>query len=182
MARTTRPIVRQIDRAGAVGITVGGVGIIAAVLVIMLYLAGTVLPLFKSGVLYAPRTAQVSLAGPPVDAVTDEYKGLLLVLLRDGRAQPVDLQSFTVMAPQGELQAETAVTAVSVVNEYGQMALGYADGSVQIGFLGTKTEFVDTSAIDASTEAGRRAAALGVGERTTYGGGYAERTPQAQLR
>src|ERR1041384_8181268 len=102
MARITRPIVRQIDRAGAVGITVGGVGIIAAVLVIMLYLAWNVAPLFKSGVLYGARSGRVSLAGKPVDAVADEYKGLLITLLADGRAQPVDLQTYAVLPPISE--------------------------------------------------------------------------------
>lgn len=190
MARITRPIVRQIDRAGAVGITVGGVGIIAAVLVIMLYLAWNVAPLFKSGVLYGARSGKVQLAAPVVDAVADEYKGMIVALLADGRAQPVDLSAeggkFTPLPPMAEGMAGAtpgaAVSAVSVVNEYGQMALGYADGSVQIGAIGTKVEFIDPKDVDATTPEGLRASKLRVGERAPMGGGYAEMTPQAQLR
>lgn len=186
MARITKPIVRTIDRVGAVGITVGGVGIIAAVLVIMLYLAWNVAPLFKSGVLYGARTGKLTLAAPVVDAVADEYKGLLITLLADGRVQPVDLQT---MSPR-EVGAEgvapvtdgAKVTAVSVINEYGQMALGYDDGSVQIGAVGTKVEFVDPKDMDAATPDGLKASRLPVGGRTPLAGGYAEMTPQGQLR
>jgi hypothetical protein len=74
------------------------------------------------------------------------------------------------------------VTAVSAINEYGQMALGYADGSVQIGAVGTKVEFVDPKEMDAGTAEGLRASRLPVGERAALAGGYAEMTPQGQLR
>jgi phosphate transport system permease protein len=174
--------VRQIDRAGAVGITVGGVGVIAAVLVIMVYLAATVVPLFRSGVLYGARSGKVAFASPPVDAVADEYKGLLITLLSDGRAQAVDLQTFAPLTPFGELPADAKVTAVSAINEYGQMALGCSDGSVQIGSVGTKVELIDTKDVDRATDDGKRAVGLAIGERCVYGKGYAELTPLGQLR
>ncbi|MDP1663059.1 MAG: hypothetical protein Q8L55_14175, partial [Phycisphaerales bacterium] len=182
MARTTRPIVRQIDRVAAVGITVGGVGVIAAVLVIMFFLVWNVAPLFRSGVLYGARSAKVQLTGTPVDAVADEYKGLLVMLMADGRAQAIDLQTFALLPPIGEPQPGTAVSAVSGINEHGQLALGFDDGSVQIGSIGTAVEYIDPKDADATTVDGRRAQALRVGERCIYGSGYAELTPLAQLR
>ncbi|MFT3685441.1 MAG: ABC transporter permease subunit [Phycisphaerales bacterium] len=188
MKRVTRPIVRQIDRAGAIGVTVGGLGIIAAVLVIMVYLAATVVPLFRQGVLFGQRGGKVAFAGgvTPLDAVSDEYKGLMVALLPDGTAQPVDLQTFVAAAPLagGERPAGVAVSAVSAVNESGQVVVGYADGSVQVGRIGTKSSFVEGADIDRSTEEGKKAAAMRSGERCAYGGGggYAEMTPLGQLR
>jgi len=182
MSRTTRPIVRQIDRITAAGISVGGVGVIAAVLVIMFYLVWNVAPLFRSGVLYAPRSAKVQPAAAPVDAVAEEYKGLLMMLLADGRVQALDLQTFALLPPIGDVQTGAKVSAVSAINEHGQMALGFDDGTVQFGSIGTAVEYIDPGDADAATADGRHARALRVGERCPYGNGYAELTPLGQVR
>jgi ABC-type uncharacterized transport system permease subunit len=74
------------------------------------------------------------------------------------------------------------VSVVSAINESGQVVVGYADGSVQVGRIGARSTFVEGAEIDKSTPEGKKAAVMGPGERCVYGGGYAEMTPSGQLR
>ncbi|MFN7431119.1 MAG: ABC transporter permease subunit [bacterium] len=174
--RVTSQRVRFLDAASRVVITIGGVGIVAAVLAIMVYLGVNVLPLFSSGRLVAAETRGVTLAGEPVLGVIDEYRGGTLFMLRDGRAQGVQTDSWTTFAPEGVAVEGGKASAISQVNDAGSMAIGLGDGRVQVVTFGFETDFI------AQEDATPAMKALERGQRLTLDAGYVEMTPQRQLR
>lgn len=180
--RVTSPRVRFIDAFSRVFITVGGVGIIVAVLAIMAYLASNVTPLFKSGKVTSVSGQAISLASKPIMLAADEYRGLALFLLDDGRVQAVQTDSWTAFPPRPLIAGK--VTATTQPNETGKAALALEGGQVQLLDFGFETTFLDAS--EASDPALK---GLGINQRATLApaseadlGSYVEFTPQRQYR
>lgn len=174
--RTTRPRVRVVDAAARIGVTIGGVGVIGAVLGILVYLVGEVVPLVRGGRAQRAQTHHVDLGASPLLGAVDEYKGLALVLLPDGAAATIDLASGRILDRRGVTYGDRAPTAWSRPTEGGAIALGFADGSVQLGSIGFETDFLLGEA-DAALHRD-----LAVGERAAVDDGYVERTTEGQLR
>lgn len=140
--RRTRSLVHASDAIAGGVITLGGIGVIVAVLGICVYLAWTVVPLFRSGSLEEPVAGRVQASVTPgqqipttVLAQIDEYQQLLVTLDEAGL--------FRVLhAPSGEIVAERKVfkdgvkaSAFSWISYDGLLGVGYVDGSVQIGTM-----------------------------------------------
>lgn len=177
-ARRTSPRVRLVDAAMKTVVTIGGLGVIVAVLTIMAYLALTAWPLLTAGSANHIRTTRLEAPKKPVALMLDEYQGLAGVLEGDGivrvwslneKSKPVE---FSIAKPDGR-----TITAMSTPTEAGVFAVGYDDGTVQTATFEYHTEFINES------EAPPAARSLRRGERQVLDvGGYIERTPLDQLR
>jgi len=174
--RVTRPRVRVIDSITRVGITLGGIAVIIAVLGILVYLTAEVLPLFKGGSARLAHSHKVALPAPPVVGTTDEYRGSVLLVLRDGTALNIESDSGEVLWHGPLIEGAPKPSAFSTLGEGGAFAVGFEDGSVSAGSVGFQTDFLTD---DQSTAP---FADLGVGDRRASGDGYVERTPEGQIR
>src|SRR5688572_5239422 len=87
-AASTRIVhLRRVDRAAVLVITLGGIGVVAAVLGILVFVASEALPLFRSARVAGIGTTQIPTAVPPGDAAAnlravgvDEYQKYLYTL------------------------------------------------------------------------------------------------------
>ncbi|MEM1063546.1 MAG: hypothetical protein AAGJ97_14570, partial [Planctomycetota bacterium] len=173
--RTTRAAVRWTDGVASAGITVGGIGTIAAILLVGIFLLLEVLPLARSAELAEPSAFPAVprfTAGPKVDEYdmigwgVDDAGGLSVF-----RADTGEVISSSPLPTAGR-----TVTAVAVNDVVDDVAIGLDDGSVLLGTVAFETEFVDIEQAD------ERLLALAVGERTVSGDAVAERTPESQFR
>ena len=169
---------RLVGRCAAGLITVGGIGTIVAISGVCLYLLWTVLPLFASASIGRPAaTPQSPFENDPV---------LLTVAESDAIGWAIDDQAMlTVFEPQTGValrrQPLVAVgsqpTAFSADLDGEAIAIGFDDGTVQLGTLRFETTFLDTT-----SEEAQRFSSLTPGEAAVDGDGIVMRTPQNQLR
>jgi ABC-type uncharacterized transport system permease subunit len=144
--RKTRSRVHAADRTARVAITIGGVGVIVAVLAIGVYLAMVAMPLFRAAEVY---TAGDMLRGLPADALTvqvDEYRSVALTVRPDGELELWRLGAIepffrTSLVPEGR-----TLTAWSYAADTGHAALGYDDGTLQIGVVRLTARIVPDAA------------------------------------
>lgn len=176
--RRTRWSVRFVDRAASWLITVGGVGTIAAVSAVCLYLLWTVLPLFwPSTIGQLTATPQQPLPDAPIAMRIADSGQIAWAIGRDG--------GITVFRPgRGELLQSVPpsadapeVTAIATALSRDDVAFGYADGTVQLGAVRFEIDFLSGT--------GEQAAAfesLQPGESVTVEDGVVQRTTQGLLR
>jgi phosphate transport system permease protein len=137
--RITSRRVLLVDRLTTAVISTGGIAVIVAVLGILVFLAVVVWPLFRGASVTAPRSTPVLAAaatGTLVSADIDEYKKRGLALARDGQVAVFD-------AATGEVEERLALlepgspeaTAFARDAREGQIAVGFADGTVRLGRL-----------------------------------------------
>jgi len=174
--RGTLRRVRLADRAAASAITIGGLGVIVAVLGMLVFLAAEVVPLFYRGEAVARRSGRVELAAAPLFGLTDEYLGLTTVVMPSGEAVTYDLADGAVRCRERVSPDGLEPTSWSFSRGDGAFAFGYADGRVQTGRLGFETGFVDAND---QTPAMR---SLVQGGRMPHGRGYVERVQTDQYR
>lgn len=131
-----------IDRAAESIITLGGLGVIAAVLGIIAYLAWVVYPLTQPG--HVSESGRVEITTPPTIAVVGEYRKLAGLASNDGLLKAVSIDT-------GESLAETielgAFDRASHSPASGVLALARADGSITLGTLGFRTEILRRSGL-----------------------------------
>jgi hypothetical protein len=96
--RGTLRRVRLADRTAASAITIGGLGVIVAVLGMLVFLAAEVVPLFSSGQATERLAGRVELGGEPLFGLTDEYLGLATLVMKTGEAVTVELAGGAVVA------------------------------------------------------------------------------------
>jgi phosphate transport system permease protein len=163
------------ERVASTTITVGGLGVIIAVLGIMVFLGATVLPLFERG---KAELALQSMApvSKPLFGMMDEYTGLVMTVNAEGIARTVYLPSGEVVQEQRIVAGDAPPTAWNFSRQQGTFAFGLADGRVQLGTLGFDVSYV---ASEDRTEAMR---SLLIGERTRSGTGYVERATADHFR
>jgi phosphate transport system permease protein len=134
--RQTSRAVYLWDRAAGAVISVGGAAVLAAVLGICVFLVWEVVPLFRGGEARAGTAAAVSPA--PTKAAS------LLVLADAAQAAMTlnasgELRAFSVQSGQefwrSSLGEGLTVTAASVPEQEGLVALALSDGSLRIGSL-----------------------------------------------
>lgn len=172
--RVTRPSVKVIERIATLVIGVGGIGTTLAVAMICLFLVWVVLPLFRGAAVEASGR-NVALDAAPLHLFVDEYDtmGALVTDTGDLVVHRLDDGALVHRAPLFEQETPTAFGFPSGV---GDLAVGFADGSVRLGTIGFRVEFHDPS--DASPEF----AGLEVGESAAWQGGVVQLTPSGQLR
>ena len=154
--RTTRPGVRFGDACARAVITLGGIGTIAAVLLMGVFLLSVALPLFRSASVGGPAlTAIEGAAGnrPPLLALgTDESGGIGWSLdLGAGRIRLLDLADGAVISDRpldgsdGDLGQATALR----VHPGSTLAVvGFADGSFRTATVGIESTFLPAAEVD----------------------------------
>jgi phosphate transport system permease protein len=174
---TTRWTVLWSERLAQFCITVGGAGTILAVSAICVFLFWVVIPLFWPGSVSSSRIIDPPWKDKvPLLALVDEYQLLGCALLKDGSISVYRIDNgdqIQNMTP-ASLYKGAALTACSPVSSREEVALGFADGTVQLGKIGFATTFLDkTPAILRD---------LAVGETAPLDSGLVYRTVEYQLR
>jgi phosphate transport system permease protein len=173
-ARTNRLGVRLADRVARAVITIGGLGTIAAVTLLCVFLVGVVVPLFLPAELETRAQATTS----PQAAVAlglDESALLGWSVLADGTVVAVTLADGQELA-RVALPEGPAPTVLRVLAAERKLLLGYADGSVRLATI----EFVTTFLREAEAPPG--AQALLPGESIRDGQALIERGTSGLLR
>lgn len=165
------------DLAARVMITTGGIGTIVAVSLVFVFLGFVVLPLF-----YSASTGKVAeyeaswVADQPVELAIDEYQTMGWALYDDGTLQVFRLDTgetidrTVLLAPNRELTATSRSPGAS------DLALGFADGTMQFGRIGFDVSFRERR--DMPEEFHR----LNPGESMVYENSVVQLTPQGQYR
>jgi phosphate transport system permease protein len=175
--RETRPSVRVAERVARVLISIGGIGTILAVTLILVFLLWVVLPLFRgaefqsASATAAPRDAQ---SGELFAVGVDEYQVMAWGLMPAGslivwRTDTGDTLETRELFPGAEPTAYSNLQGE-------ELAVGFRDGSVRVVRLGFEPRFVEP------TEAPDLVALLGSSVLASNGASLVQRTPKGQLR
>lgn len=168
--RRTSTRVRVAERIAQTTITVGGLGVIVAVLAIMVVLVVAVLPLFRGGDAAMTTSGRITLAEPALFTQTDEYLGMTAAISPTGVLRAVFLPTGQVLEERRIAAEGKTVSAWSYARQQGGLAFGFTDGSVQLGTLSFEAEFVRAE------DATPAMKSMAVGGRVVDGKGYIERT------
>ena len=173
--RHTRWAVRLSDAASRAIITVGGIGTIVAILLVGVFLVWVVVPLFApAGVTpSASLPAHWPTTNPEYLAVDDQQAvgfglepgGLMIVLKMDDAAA----------LDRRELFPGKNVTACAPPNDSEEAAFGFADGTVCLGAIGTRTS-------PAPTPLPEDLRGLAAGRSAGFRGGLLTRTNQGEFQ
>ncbi|MDP1963737.1 MAG: ABC transporter permease subunit [Reyranella sp.] len=152
--KTTKKSVIFADKAADWIITVGGLGVILAVFGIMLFLLQVVVPLFIGGSTVAIVSGRApDKPGTVVMDRVDEYRTLSVAVTTRG-----DLSAFHV--PTGKaVEAPTfdfggkAATAFARTIATGDIAFGFADGTVRFGKTGFEVKVIPAADVPAGATA-----------------------------
>ena len=182
-AHKTRPGVRIAEIASKSIITIGGIGVIAAVFLVFVFLASVVVPLVGRSRL-EPAVSQ-SGAGAAADAIdrfvlVDEFLVAAAELIDGGRA----LRHFRIdpgVPDGGMLLQELPLfderpTSLTYSDEGGWLAAGFADGTIRLGQVLFETDFYEDDDVPA------RLHTLAEGEVGVLDDASIQRTPIGQLR
>ncbi|QQR73966.1 MAG: ABC transporter permease subunit [Holophagales bacterium] len=119
------------DRAARILVSAGGIGIIASILGILLFIVAEVLPLGRPAEVSA--TGETALPAPTLALVGDEYRTHLATVAADGRIRVVRLADGVTVADQALDPASSAampVVAAAVPPGASMLAAATADGRV----------------------------------------------------
>ena len=182
-AHKTRPGVRIAEIASKSIITIGGIGVIAAVFLVFVFLASVVVPLVGRSRI-EPAVSQ-SGAGAAADAIdrfvlVDEFRVAAAELIDGGRA----LRHFRIdpgVPDGGILLQELPLfderpTSLTYSDEGGWLAAGFADGTIRLGQVLFETDFYEDDDVPA------RLRTLAEGEVGVLDDASIQRTPIGQLR
>ena len=150
--RRARPAARLAERAARVLITVGGVGTIAAVTLILVFLVSVVVPLFEGAAIGpAARTTEAGAGGARVWRFgVDEYRVVEWRLEEGGRLVVRSVADGTAIESR-PLFPGSGPTACSPAGEGDAIAFGFADGSVRVGRVGVRAELLDGERAEAAS-------------------------------
>jgi len=155
-AKTTRLSVRLGEVFSRLIITVGGIGTILSVALIMVFLVSVVLPLFTGSSVEEAGSAPAPTADArPAKLAVDEYQALAAVVDVDGRLVVRRLDDGTAIEARELFDAPP--TAQSWLVDGGAAAFGFADGTVRLVTAGFEAGFL-------SGDEAARFASLGEGE------------------
>lgn len=153
--RVTRKVRHFYDRAARYGIAIGGVGVIATMLIILIFLIAEVQPLFSSASIVSSTSFQMSDTPqePGLHLAIDEQARLLLRISAQGRAVFLDLDSGAVVSeiplaiPEGYFISQFALDS----EESGVFAYSLSNGNVHIAQYLWETEFAGQGSLPAIT-------------------------------
>ncbi|MBP2680253.1 MAG: pstC 3 [Candidatus Krumholzibacteriota bacterium] len=172
----TRRSVKIIDRVSTIGISIGGVGTIIAVLAVFLFLVSVVVPIFIPG--SAEKVGRRDLAeirSNPLSFGSDEYRVLGWVVSADGAVRAARLDTGEVV-DERDLFTGKELTSHAASVEGGAVALGFGDGTVQTVRIGFVTDFPGIDTLPDSIRS------LSPGRRAVYEGAVVEKTLEGQVR
>ena len=174
----TRLSVRLVDRAASLVITIGGIGTIAAISGIFVYLLWTVWPLFSPSGVEEPHTVRAFSAGnaPQYLRVADS-DAIAWIIGNNGELTVLRPDTGTILSETILGEADRRPTEIATNLEGDRVTLGFEDGTVKIGSITFEPTFLDP--LDPATE---QFANLEPGERAIDSDGVVIRTPQGQLR
>jgi phosphate transport system permease protein len=172
--RQTKPSVIWIDRITRVVITLGGVGTIAAVIAVAVFLFAVALPLFLPPKLSLASRQQLPVDEPWRLIATDTEKSIGLGVTSSGRWIAWSHRQGKIIADKSlELAAPITALSQSVGNE--DFFLGLANGSIQRGQIKFEESFPPETEIQNSSE-------IKIGEERIEATGIVTRTRAGQLR
>jgi phosphate transport system permease protein len=174
--RTTRPLVRVVDRLARFLITLAGLATIAAVSLVFVFLAAVVVPLFlPSSVREAPPVGGGTSDGDLLHLAADEYQALAWSYSSEGDLKVVNLEDGEILDSR-KLFEEGPPLSASFPVRRGDVAFGFKGGLIRTGRIDFTTSFIQEGAVP---EALRN---LAPGARSRHEGGLVERTPEGPLR
>ncbi len=168
------------DRVAQTLITAAGIGTIAAVLLVCVFLFSVAIPLFRSTRVEPEHTfAEAPGRQSPLRIGIDEYWLMGWSLGAGGQLQAFGLSDGAPIGKPIWIRAEdkddaAALSCAAFDPDGKSVALGFADGSVRLGAIGFKTRFlpeVPKSLVDLDT-----------GDSRPYQDGIAQRTSEGQIR
>lgn len=183
--RRTRTLVRAEDRAARALITVGGIGVVAAVLGIFVYLVLVVLPLFEGGSV-RPETLPASSSGPPPRAMLlDEDALAATSLTPQGTFRTVLIADGTLVADVPVWPDSQRPSALSPLSPDGILFGAQLDGS-----LWYATPSFASSLLDQGVAVPDSPAVVGASMRSgvpavdavSASGGFIHATPAGEVR
>ena len=144
--KQTSRAVRYADKAADIVVTVGGLFVILAVAGIMIFLVQVVVPLFTGGSLNESREYTLQRPeGASLAILTDDTNVLAVEVLASGKTRAVHLPTGTVLAsPTIDLGGQK-ITAFSKSIRSDDFAVGFADGTVRFGQIGTRSTLIKAS-------------------------------------
>jgi phosphate transport system permease protein len=167
-ARTTRPSVKVVDRLARSIIRVGGIGTIAAISTVFVFLAWVVWPLLRGESLSPPRTIASEPGAARVLATgTDDTHSLLWSYDDSGRFRVLAADDGEALAELRPFDQQPTAWAFPV--RAGRGIFGFADGSIRFVQIDHRTEYLNDAAVPEDLRA--RVA----GERFVLDGKVAER-------
>lgn len=175
-ARRPQRSVLVADRLARWAISFGGIGSIAAVSMVGLFLLYVVIPLFTAP--HVPAAGSFATTGAPARVVAsgvDEQGSLTWSLHRDGSLVVRRLDDGQILRHLA-IPAADLLTCWSVDPSSGACAFGYSDGSVRLGTMTFTTTFLAPDDVSAAVRA------LAPGAVAPLGEGMVERTPEDQFR
>ncbi len=143
--RPTPPRVRWVDRTARTLISLGGVGTIAAVLLVGFFLLWVVWPLFQPERLMLAARSPVSFDLDPLQAVVDERSTMLAVVFGDGRVEVYRADTGERLATEQLFERGSSgvrLAAWSFSPLQGTFAFAGDDGQLYLGRIGYATSFV----------------------------------------
>ncbi|HEX3997760.1 MAG TPA: ABC transporter permease subunit [Pirellulales bacterium] len=181
------------DRVARSLVAVGGIGTIGAVLLVCVFLASQVIPLFLPAKVESTRelpgaidaaapanatgTKPANFSEPPIRLGIDEFGSLAWALFADGRVRSFRLDNGHVLDNLSPRQTGLAgMTAVALATDGQRAVFGFRDGKLQTGRIGFETRFVDPPDVPAVVRE------MAVGATAEWDGGLVARTPTGQYR
>lgn len=155
---------RRIDRVAVFVITLGGMGVVVAVLGILVFVASEAMPLFRAATLVPTGQVRVTTALSPRDAAAmravgvDEYQKYLYTVERTGVVAFHGLDTGTVISTSpvpGLSTASVTSTSKSVVGHH--VAAGLSDGRVSMMQVRFSPQYDGQTMRDLSIELRERA-------------------------
>jgi len=144
------------DRIAKQVITIGGIGTILVVLMVVLVLFGNVVPLFRPSVIEPLANFKTGPEGDLPNAILaiglDEYAEIVWSLQADHSILVRSVSNNDVLgkyAPEN-WDSQQRITAVSVEPSNTSMVLGYSDGSIRPVTIPFQTSFLSQSQLDPS--------------------------------
>jgi phosphate transport system permease protein len=168
--------VKAADRAAQWTISIAGVATIIAVAAVCIFLVWVVIPLFLPAELGEATTVQAGdTSVAPLQLAVNNELTLAWALYDDGLLRVFDLDTAREIARPVVSKVEAKITAVSH-NSGGEVALGFENGSVQLGTIAFRITFPPEEDLP---EAARK---LKMGERTIVEDRVIERIENGDLR
>jgi len=171
------------ERAARVLISIGGIGTILAVTLILAFLVGVVVPLFSGAdfeaggvrTLAASKPAPVDAAVRPLAVAVDEYQVMTWALAPDGSLRVWRLDTGELLRDERPF-GDAVPSAISQPLDSGRHVVGFGDGTIRLVRFDFEADFVEPG------EDPELSRALEGVEQATWRGGVVQHTPEGQYR
>ncbi|HVX13642.1 MAG TPA: ABC transporter permease subunit [Pirellulales bacterium] len=176
--RRTKWTVRAADVAAHGLIVAGGIGTIVAVSMVCVFLVWSVLPLFSGGSIDAVQQVAAPWTQAPLRLTVNEHGVAGWALLPDGSLDyfRLDRGHEGESVWRQEIASGAKLTSVSAPIAEERIAFGFADGTIRLGELAFRAQFLPQQAI---TDELRR---LEIGAATQVDHAVVERAAESQFR